>query len=58
MKLERNGYETAVLDVNEAAAYLCMRRSFIPIRIRRRGKNSVLTQQADISMVTTDARLV
>ena len=26
MKLERNGYETAVLDVNEAAAYLALSR--------------------------------
>ena len=34
MKLERNGYETAVSDVNEAAAYLCLSRQavYTPIR--------------------------
>jgi hypothetical protein len=58
MKMERNGYEAAVLDVNEAAAYLCLRRSFIPICRRRRYKNNASMQQADISMVTTDAILV
>ena len=34
MKLERHGYETAILDVNEAAAYLCVSRPAVYALIR------------------------